>query len=97
MQYLTSWRMQLAAGLLVHTDASVVSVALEVGYESEAAFVPAFKKMTGLPPGQWRREWVRHTVTSPPCRSMDDVIARPSHFGDPSLVQLQHGTTTTPG
>lgn len=61
MQYLTSWRMQLAAGLLVHTDATVVSVALEVGYESEAAFVRAFKKMTGLPPGQWRRERARPT------------------------------------
>ena len=59
MQYLTSWRMQLASGLLVHTETSILSVALEVGYESEAAFVRAFKKATGVPPGQWRRERTR--------------------------------------
>ncbi|MGA8008247.1 MAG: AraC family transcriptional regulator [Thiomonas sp.] len=56
MQYLTSWRMQLAAGLLARTKVSILSVALDVGYESEAAFTRAFKKATGLPPGQWRRQ-----------------------------------------
>lgn len=59
MQYLNAWRMQLAADLLAHTDTNVVAVALQVGYESEAAFVRAFKKSTGLPPGQWRRERTR--------------------------------------
>ena len=37
MQYLAQWRMQLAAGRLRDTDAKVVDVALEVGYENEAA------------------------------------------------------------
>ena len=55
MHYLTRWRMQLAAGLLVRTEASVLAVALEVGYESEPAFTRAFKKATGVPPGEWRR------------------------------------------
>lgn len=35
---LTYWRMQLAAARLRDTDAKVVEVALDVGYEGEAAF-----------------------------------------------------------
>jgi len=56
MQYLTSWRMQLAAGQLAGGADSVSSVAARVGYESEAAFSRAFKKATGVAPGRWRRQ-----------------------------------------
>jgi AraC-like DNA-binding protein len=55
MQYLTQWRMQVAARLLRESRAPVASVALEVGYESEAAFARAFKRLTGTPPAAWRR------------------------------------------
>lgn len=54
MQYLTQWRMQLAANLLTQSGAKVAAVAAEVGYESEAAFSRAFKKATGVAPGGWR-------------------------------------------
>ena len=54
MQYLTNWRMQVAANLLVERSDKVASVAEEVGYDSEAAFSRAFKKATGLAPGAWR-------------------------------------------
>lgn len=55
MQYLTNWRMQCGARLLREGHASVAAVALEVGYDSEAAFSRAFKRATGLPPATWRR------------------------------------------
>lgn len=55
VQYLTQWRMQVAAGLLQDTSAKVVDVALQVGYESEAAFSRAFKRVVGVAPGAWRR------------------------------------------
>jgi AraC-like DNA-binding protein len=55
MQYLAHWRMQLAARRLRDTTAKVASIALEVGYESEAAFARAFKRLVGLTPGAWRR------------------------------------------
>jgi AraC-like DNA-binding protein len=55
MQYLTQWRMQLAAKLLRETRAPVASIALDVGYDSEAAFSRAFKRTTGRPPAAWRR------------------------------------------
>ena len=54
MQYLTNWRMQVAANLLVERNDKVASIAEEVGYDSEAAFSRAFKKATGLAPGAWR-------------------------------------------
>ena len=56
MQYLTNWRMQLAASLLRDTHATVGSIAQDVGYESEASFARAFKRSTGKPPAAWRRE-----------------------------------------
>jgi AraC-like DNA-binding protein len=55
MQYLTQWRMQAAARLLLETRASVAAVALDVGYDSEAAFARAFKRQVGQAPGAWRR------------------------------------------
>lgn len=55
MQYLTNWRMQCGARLLRESHQSVAAVALEIGYDSEAAFSRAFKRATGLPPATWRR------------------------------------------
>jgi len=55
MQYLAQWRMQLAAKLLRSTSNSVASIALDVGYKSEAAFARAFKRLVGVSPGAWRR------------------------------------------
>jgi AraC-like DNA-binding protein len=54
MLYLTRWRMQLAASRLAAGAAPVSAVAGEVGYESEAAFCRAFKKVTGVTPASWR-------------------------------------------
>lgn len=55
MQYLRQWRMHLAAGWLRDTDAKVMEVALEVGYENEVAFSRAFRRAVGESPGAWRR------------------------------------------
>jgi AraC-like DNA-binding protein len=54
MQYLTQWRMQVAANVLTRSGAKIAAIGLEVGYDSEAAFSRAFKKATGLAPGAWR-------------------------------------------
>jgi AraC-like DNA-binding protein len=54
MLYLTRWRMQLAASRLAAGTAPIGAVASEVGYESEAAFCRAFKKVTGVTPAAWR-------------------------------------------
>jgi AraC-like DNA-binding protein len=62
MQYLTQWRMQVAANLLTQSGAKVAAIGAEVGYDSEAAFSRAFKKATGLAPGAWRE--ARRTARS---------------------------------
>ncbi len=54
MQYLALWRMQLASHLLAE-GGHVAAVAGAVGYESEAAFSRAFKKLVGQSPATWRR------------------------------------------
>jgi len=54
MQYLTQWRMQVAATRLRQGGAKLAAVGAEVGYDSEAAFSRAFKKATGIAPGTWR-------------------------------------------
>jgi AraC-like DNA-binding protein len=54
MQYLTQWRMQVAANLLSQSGAKIAAIGREVGYDSEAAFSRAFKKATGVAPGAWR-------------------------------------------
>lgn len=55
MQYLANWRLQLAARALERPGTSIAQAAAEVGYESEAAFNRAFKRLVGVPPGAWRR------------------------------------------
>jgi transcriptional regulator GlxA family with amidase domain len=54
MQYLASWRIQLGARLLCESNRNVATIALE-GYDSEAAFSRAFKRMVGMPPAAWRK------------------------------------------
>jgi AraC-like DNA-binding protein len=55
MQYLAQWRMQIAATLLASESGNIRRVAAEVGYDSEAAFSRAFKKLVGMPPAAWRK------------------------------------------
>ena len=64
MHYLTLWRMQLASRLLVE-GGQVAAVAGAVGYESEAAFSRAFKKLVGQAPATWRREAVPAPSNAP--------------------------------
>jgi len=62
MQYLSRWRMQIAASLLCDGQANLARIAEVVGYESEASFSRAFKKVVGSPPGTWRRGRARRAV-----------------------------------
>jgi AraC-like DNA-binding protein len=48
--------MQLATEALARGDTTMASIAARVGYESEAAFSRAFKKIIGMPSSVWRRK-----------------------------------------
>jgi AraC-like DNA-binding protein len=54
MSYLTAWRLALAADLLREPDATVGSVARQVGYGSSFALSTAFKRERGVSPQQHR-------------------------------------------
>jgi AraC family transcriptional regulator, activator of mtrCDE len=54
MKYLTRWRLHVAAGLLVDSNASVLEIALQVGYGTEPALARAFRRELGLSPGSLR-------------------------------------------
>lgn len=54
IEYVTSWRIQLAGERLRFGHESLASIAAGVGYQSEAAFSRAFKRVTGITPGKWR-------------------------------------------
>src|SRR4051812_23374827 len=55
MQYLTHWRLALAAQRLRTGNDTVARIAERAGYESEAAFNRAFKREFGMPPSAWRK------------------------------------------
>ncbi|MBB5754330.1 AraC family transcriptional regulator [Prosthecomicrobium pneumaticum] len=55
IDYLTRWRMTLAADRLVRSGEPVGTIALSLGYESESAFSTAFKRVTGCAPRAYGR------------------------------------------
>ncbi len=53
--WLRQQRLEQAMNMLRDTDASIASVAAQLGYASQTAFTAAFKKLTGETPSDWRR------------------------------------------
>ena len=58
-QYLTQWRMLLAANLLCGSNAPLSRIAEHVGYQTDTAFSRAFRREYGAPPASWRRSRAR--------------------------------------
>jgi AraC-like DNA-binding protein len=54
IQYLSRWRLHVAASLLRRGQGSVANVAAHVGYQSESSFSKAFSKLFGTPPSKAR-------------------------------------------
>jgi AraC-like DNA-binding protein len=54
IDYLVSWRIQIAADRLRAGSESIPRIAESAGFESEASFNRAFKRVTGMTPGSWR-------------------------------------------
>jgi AraC-like DNA-binding protein len=55
IQYLTQWRMLLAANMLSRSSAPLTRIAEDVGYQTDTAFSRAFRREFGAPPAAWRR------------------------------------------
>jgi len=61
MEYLTRWRMLLAADSLKNSSEGLSAIAHSLGYESESAFGKAFRRVMGCSPRQHARS------AQPPC------------------------------
>jgi AraC-like DNA-binding protein len=61
-EYLTRWRMNLAAHRLRDTNDTLEKIAADVGYTSAYAFSRAFRRERSLPPGQYRTASRAHDV-----------------------------------
>lgn len=66
MDYLTRWRMLLAADRLTGAGEPVGAIALSLGYESESAFSAAFKRVMGCAPRDYGRQQTGAVLTPPP-------------------------------
>ena len=55
MEYLTRWRMLLAADRLKSSSDGLSAIAQSLGYESESAFGKAFRRVMGCSPRQYTR------------------------------------------
>ena len=55
VEYLTRWRMLLAADRLRHSSDGLSSIAQSLGYESDSAFGKAFRRVMGASPRQYAR------------------------------------------
>jgi AraC-like DNA-binding protein len=56
LEYLTRWRIELASRQLRASTDTVALIAHSVGYGSESALSVAFKRVTGMSPGAYRKQ-----------------------------------------
>ncbi len=61
LQYVTRWRMQVAGAWLQSDETTAAECGARLGYNSEAAFNRAFKRVMGLPPRAWQRHQAQTT------------------------------------
>ena len=59
LEYLTGWRMRLAAASLRTTRASVPEIAQRVGYSTDSAMSAAFRRVHGMSPARYRNAFGR--------------------------------------
>ncbi len=55
-EYILRYRINTACDLLKNTDLSIGEISAQVGYENQLHFSRAFKKITGVPPRDWKKQ-----------------------------------------
>ena len=63
-EYIIRWRLRNAVQLLAGTENSVVSIALDSGFQNVSYFSRTFRKQFGVSPGRYREQL---RATDPPC------------------------------
>lgn len=65
MEYLTRWRMQLAARRMLDRPDLLAEIAASVGYDSANGFNRTFRRYFGEPPARWRKQHRTQTKAAP--------------------------------
>lgn len=63
MEYLTRWRMLLAADRMKNSSDGLSTIAQSLGYDSESAFGKAFRRVMGCSPRQHARSTTPHSIS----------------------------------
>jgi len=81
MTYLARWRLNRGAVLLRTNAFKMLQVATSVGYDSEASFSRAFRRLFGLSPGAYRRHFAATSNDAAPHEAqITSVPLYPSDF-----------------
>jgi len=101
MRYAVRWKMQAALAQLQETDASLTELATRLGYDSDAAFSRAFKRVFGTAPSAFRQHprwqvWSASFIVPYHSRNLtmqvqivdfsETRVAALEHCGAPALV-----------
>ncbi|WP_409346383.1 helix-turn-helix domain-containing protein [Paenibacillus sp. MBLB4367] len=57
-EYLNEIRISKAKEMLMDSNSSIQQISFQVGYQNVSSFIRMFKRITGMPPGQYRRSGV---------------------------------------
>lgn len=83
LQYVTQVRLQYACGLLLHSEQSMMQVALETGFGSLSSFNRVFKEAYGVTPSAWRKE-------QPKQDGAETTLWEQSHVKENTLWEQSH-------
>ena len=56
IEYITALRISIASDLLIDTGMTIKEIAERTGFSEETYFFRAFKKKTGITPGEFRKQ-----------------------------------------
>ncbi len=59
LEFLNSYRCQIASNRMEHSESSITTIALEVGFASVSYFSKVFKKTYGISPSQFRKSVIK--------------------------------------
>lgn len=67
-EYIRMRRLAVAAMLLLHTEHSILDIALELHFQSQEAFTRSFRELYAMPPGKYRK------MMKSICRTEEDYM-----------------------
>lgn len=88
LAYVQALRIEHAKRLLETSDDPIEAIASEVGYEDAASFRRLFTRLTGMPPGAYRRKF---QVPDEVLASADPALERQVHGRRPVLLRTRAG------